>query len=54
MKGDNIDYFYWNQNEIKFVFNKEYGTVKVGDIFFPSIEDFKRFINFLTDKAGEE
>ena len=33
--------------------NKKYHTIKVGDIFFPSLEEFNSFVNKLTDIAEE-
>lgn len=39
--------------EIVVNIKKEYGTIKVGDLFFPCIEDFVYFVNKLTDIAEE-
>lgn len=44
----------FNNKELVVKFNTEYKTVKIGnEIFMPSIEDLKYFINKLSDVVEE-
>jgi len=57
LKSDEIEKFRWLSGKLDIKINKEYRTVKVGQYFFSSIEDFNKFINKLSDIAesfGEE
>lgn len=50
LKTDKLEKFHWTGNrKIDIIINDEYKTIKVGEYFFPSLEDFNRFINKLTD-----
>lgn len=42
-----------NNKKVVLKINKKYGTVKVNDIFFPSIGNVKKFINKLSDIVEE-
>lgn len=42
-----------NNKKVVLKINKKYGTVKVNDIFFPSIGNVKMFINKLSDIVEE-
>lgn len=42
-----------NNKKVVFKINKKYGTLKVNDIFFPSIGNVKKFINKLSDIVEE-
>ena len=46
--------YMFNNKELVVKFNTEYKTVKIGnEIFMPSIEDLKYFINKLSDVVEE-
>ena len=53
MTGDEKRDFSINNKIIELKINKEYGTAKVNDIFFPCKEDFIYFVNKLTDAAED-
>ena len=53
LKNDEIIKMYFNKKKVEIKLNKEYGTVKVGDIFFPCVEDLNTFINKLSDISEE-
>ena len=53
LKSDKIEKFKWLSGKMDIKINKEYNTVKVGDYFFSSLEDFNRFVNKLSDIAEE-
>lgn len=54
LKTDKVERFNWSGNRtVKIIINNEYKTIKVGDYFFPSIEDFNLFVNKLTDISEE-
>lgn len=53
MKSDEFKTIVTEGTKITVKYNKEYETVKVGDIFFSSKEDFIYFVNKLTDIAEE-
>lgn len=42
-----------NNKKVVLKINKKYGTLKVNDIFFPSIGNVKKFINKLSDIVEE-
>ena len=58
LKSDKVEKFNWSGNRhINIIINDEYKTVKIGDYFFPSIEELNLFINTLSDisdKLSEE
>ncbi len=50
MLNDIIENFNWSGNRSLVIkINKDYNTIKVGDYFFPSVEDLNTFINKLSD-----
>lgn len=49
LKSDKLEKFTYGSRSINIIVNDEYKTVKVGDIFFPSVEDLNCFINTLSD-----
>jgi hypothetical protein len=50
LKTDRLEKFNWTgRRSIDIIVNNEYNTVKVGDYFFPCVEDLNRFINLLSD-----
>ena len=50
LKTDKLEKFNWTgRRSINIIVNKEYKTVKVGDYFFPCVEDLNLFINKLSD-----
>lgn len=53
LDSDEIINMRFNNKKVIIKMNKKYNTVKVGDIFFPSLEDFNSFVNKLTDIAEE-
>lgn len=53
MSGDIISKITFNEKEINVIVNPTYKTVKVGDLFFSSFEDFIYYINKLTDIAED-
>lgn len=53
LDSDEIINMRFNNKKIVIKVNKKYGTVKVGETFFPSLEDFNVFVNKLTDIAEE-
>lgn len=53
MSGDINNKIIINKKEINVIVNPTYKTVKVGDLFFPSFEDFIYYINKLTDIAED-
>ena len=53
LKTDKLEKFNWTgRRSINIIVNKEYKTVKVGDYFFPCVEDLNLFINKLSDISG--
>lgn len=42
-----------NNKKVVLKINKKYGTLKINDIFFPSIGNVKKFINKLSDIVEE-
>ena len=54
LKTDKLEKFNWDKKRsINIIVNKEYKTVKVGDYFFPCVEDLNWFINKLSDISEE-
>lgn len=54
LKADRIIKFKWTGNrKLNIIVNDDYNTVKVGDYFFPCIEDLNSFINKLSDISEE-
>lgn len=53
LDSDEIIKLRYNNKKVIIKMNKKYHTVKVGDIFFPSLEEFNSFVNKLTDIAEE-
>ena len=53
LKTDKLERFNWTGRSINIIINKEYKTVKVGDYFFPCVEDLNLFINKLSDISEE-
>ena len=49
LKSDKLERFTYGSRSINIVVNDDYKTVKVGDYFFPSVEDLNCFINTLSD-----
>ena len=58
LKTDRLERFNWTgKRSINIIVNNEYKTVKVGNYFFPCVEDLNQFINTLSDiseKLSEE
>ena len=59
LKSDTLEKFSWlsGKRSINIIVNNKYKTVKVGDYFFPCVEDLNQFINTLSDiseKLSEE
>jgi hypothetical protein len=54
LKTDRLERFNWTgKRSINIIVNNEYKTVKVGDYFFPCVEDLNQFINKLSDISEE-
>lgn len=54
LKTDRLERFNWTgRRSINIIVNNEYKTVKVGDYFFPCVEDLNQFINKLSDISEE-
>ena len=54
LKSDRLEKFNWTgKRSINIVVNSDYRTVKVGDYFFPCVEDLNSFINKLSDISEE-
>ena len=54
LKTDRLERFNWTgRRSISIIVNNEYKTVKVGDYFFPCVEDLNQFINKLSDISEE-
>lgn len=53
LKTDEISNMWINGKKVTLKINKEYGTVKVNDIFFNSVESLNEFINKLSDISDE-
>ena len=54
LKTDRLERFNWiGRRSINIIVNNEYKTVKVGDYFFPCVEDLNQFINKLSDISEE-
>ena len=54
LKTDRLERFNWTgRRSINIIVNNEYKTVKVGDYFFPCVEDLNLFINKLSDISEE-
>lgn len=49
LKSDRLEKFTYGSRSINIVVNDDYKTVKVGENFFPSVEDLNCFINVLSD-----
>ena len=50
MINDIIEEFSWSGDRNLIIkINKDYKTIKVGEYFFPSVEDLNTFINKLSD-----
>ena len=49
LKSDRLEKFTYGSRSINIVVNDDYKTVKVGENFFPSVEDLNCFINALSD-----
>ena len=50
LKSDKLEKFNWTgKRSINIIVNNEYKTVKVGNYFFPCVEDLNQFINMLSD-----
>lgn len=50
LKSDKLEKFNWTgKRSINIIVNNEYKTVKVGNYFFPCVEDLNQFINTLSD-----
>lgn len=51
LKSDTLEKFSWSSGKrsINIIVNNKYKTVKVGDYFFPCVEDLNRLINKLSD-----
>ena len=54
LKTDRLERFNWTgRRSINIIVNNEYKTVKVGDYFFPFLENLNQFINRLSDISEE-
>lgn len=54
LKTDRLERFNWTgKRSINIIVNNEYKTIKVGDYFFPCVEDLNQFINKLSDISEE-
>jgi hypothetical protein len=54
LETDKLEKFNWTgKRSINIVVNNKYKTIKVGDYFFPCIEDLNLFINKLSDISEE-
>lgn len=53
LKSDEVSSLKINKKKIEFILNRKYLTAKVGNIFFPSIEDLKVFVNKLSDMVED-
>lgn len=54
LKTDRLERFNWTgKRSINIIVNNEYKTVKIGDYFFPCVEDLNQFINKLSDISEE-
>ena len=54
LKTDRLERFNWTgKRSINIIVNNDNKTVKVGDYFFPCVEDLNQFINKLSDISEE-